>query len=171
MTDLIILSILLSGPHHGYALKKRAALVLGKRELHNNLVYPLLKRFIRQGWVKVREAEGERGQTRQVYSLTAAGRSALIERLAEFNGTQAYSEDEFQMRVAFFSLLPADARQRILDARSAVLNKQHEHLKALQAQEELAGFNAEVVAFRARQIHAELQWIRKLSGSKPRTRT
>lgn len=171
MTDLIILSILLGGPQHGYALKKRAALILGERELHNNIVYPLLKRFIREGWVKVKEAEGERGQTRQVYSLTASGRSAFLERLSEFNDKQAYSENEFHLRVAFFALLPTDVRQRILAARTAVLQKYDEHLQSLQATQRLSGFNAEVVAFRRRQIDAELQWIHKLSLRKLRTTT
>lgn len=171
MTDLIVLSILLDGPQHGYALKKRAALILGQRELHNNVVYPLLKRFIREGWVKVKEAEGERGQTRQVYSLTVSGRSALLDRLSEFDARQAYSENEFHLRVAFFALLSAEARRHILASRTAVLRKYDEHLKALQATERLSGFNAEVVAFRRHQIGAELQWIHKLSLRKLRTTT
>src|SRR5579884_2138594 len=105
MTDIIILAILLDGPQHGYALKKRAGLVLGQRELHNNTVYPLLNRFIERGWVSQKEREGERGQTRLVYSITPAGRRELIERLSQFDEKQAFSENEFHLRVAMFQLL------------------------------------------------------------------
>jgi len=171
MTDLIVMSILLAGPHHGYALKKRAGLVLGQRELHNNVIYPLLNRFIKSGWVTRKEVDGERGQTRQVYSLTAAGRRALVEQLSSFSEKQAYSESEFHLRVALFELLPHQMRQRILAVRTALLEKREGHLKALQVAEKLGNFNAEVVAFRRKQVRAELGWIRKLSRLKSRIKT
>ena len=53
--------------------KKQAGLMLGQTDMHNNLVYPLLRRFVREGLVTQKKAAGERGQTRQVYSLTARG--------------------------------------------------------------------------------------------------
>ena len=171
MNDLIVLAILLAGPQHGYALKKRAGLVMGNRELHNNIIYPMLERFIKRGWVSRREAEGERGQTRQVYSLTSAGRKALIEHLSEFDLKHALSENEFHLRVGLFELLPPDSRDHILQARSAVLRERDEHLKSLRAAERLSGYNAEVVVFRRQQIESELKWIRKLSRLKSRTKT
>ena len=45
MIDLIILASLLDGPKHGYALKKQAGMIFNHSQLHNNLVYPLLRRF------------------------------------------------------------------------------------------------------------------------------
>jgi DNA-binding PadR family transcriptional regulator len=169
MTDLIILAILTAGPVHGYALKKRAGLVLGQPELHNNIIYPMLNRFIEQGWVKRKEANGERGQTRQVYSITAAGRAALVEKLSEFGEKQAYSEKEFHVRVGLFELLPPDARNRILAARRGVLERREAHLALLQESEKLGGFNAEVVGFTRRQVQSEMEWIRKLSRMRART--
>ena len=44
MNDLLLLAMLLEGPQHGYALKKKVPLITGHGEMHNNLVYPLLKR-------------------------------------------------------------------------------------------------------------------------------
>lgn len=44
MNDLLILAALLEGPKHGYALKKHAGLISGQTDMHNNLVYPLLRR-------------------------------------------------------------------------------------------------------------------------------
>lgn len=169
MIDLIILSILLAGPQHGYALKKRAGVVLGVPELHNNVIYPLLNRFIKRSWVSKKETAGERGQTKQVYSLTAAGRRALLDQLTEFDKKQALSEHEFHLRVAFFGLLPGEARRKILAERMAVLERRDQHLKLLKSAETLSGFNAEVVDFRQRQLQSEMQWIRKLSRLKSRS--
>jgi DNA-binding PadR family transcriptional regulator len=45
-------------------------LISGKGEMHNNLVYPLLRRFVESGWVSKRKGPGERGQTRDIYALT-----------------------------------------------------------------------------------------------------
>jgi len=56
MNDLVLLAALLPGPQHGYALKKQVGMISGKPEMHNNLVYPLLHRFVQNGWVSKREA-------------------------------------------------------------------------------------------------------------------
>ena len=168
MNDLIILAILLDGPQHGYALKKRAGMVLNQPELHNNIVYPLLNRFIENDWVNKKEMEGERGQTRQVYSLTAAGRQELIRRLSEFDDRQAHSESEFLLRVSLFPLLPAAVKERILNTRAALLERRNQHLGRLQRSEGIAGFPAEVVNFNRSQVQAELKWIKKLSRLRPR---
>ena len=170
MNDLIILAILLDGPQHGYALKKRAGLVLNQPELHNNIVYPLLNRFIAEEWVNKREMEGERGQTRQVYSLTALGRQELVKRLSEFDDRQAHSESEFLLRVSLFSLLPAATKEHILNTRAALLERRNQHLALLQKSEKLAGFPAEVVCFNRSQVQAELKWVQKLSRLRTRKR-
>jgi len=86
MNDLLLLSLLLAGPQHGYALKKRAGFISGQPSMHNNLVYPLLRRFVENKLVKQKATAGERGQTRLMYSLTTLGRRVLdaeCERLQE----------------------------------------------------------------------------------------
>jgi len=89
MNDLIILGLLSGGSKHGYQLKREAGFMLGHGDMHNNLVYPLLRRFTTAGWVTKKTVPGERGQTRQQYELTAKGRHELIRRLAEFKGTMS----------------------------------------------------------------------------------
>src|SRR5580704_6105500 len=103
MNDLIVLAILAEGSQHGYALKKQAGLALGQPDMHNNLVYPLLRRFVAQKWVTQRKTPGERGQTRQVYSLTPLGRNALVDRLRRFD--RASSAEAFRLRIGLFELL------------------------------------------------------------------
>ena len=51
MNDLILLSLLVGKSQHGYVLKKQAGAIFGQAEMHNNLVYPLLKRFVNSGWI------------------------------------------------------------------------------------------------------------------------
>src|SRR5450432_2283478 len=102
MNDLILLAAFLSGPQHGYALKKQVGLISGKPQMHNNLVYPLLRRFVESGWVSKRQAQGQRGQTRELYSLTAKGRQELLRRLGEFTEKQAGSPRNFTSALASF---------------------------------------------------------------------
>ncbi len=59
----MVLGLLFDGPKHGYQLKREAGFVLGRGDMHNNLVYPLLRRFTTEGWV-----------TKRPYLVTAARR-------------------------------------------------------------------------------------------------
>ncbi|HJT00204.1 MAG TPA: PadR family transcriptional regulator [Terriglobales bacterium] len=161
MIDLIILANLVDGPKHGYALKKQAGMVFAQSELHNNLVYPLLRRFTSQGWVTKKSAPGERGQTRQQYALTAAGRHALLERLNSFDEKEAQSSEEFLLRVGLFELLDPGTRQRILEARQEVLTRREEQFARLQ-QMELGAYGSEVVGFLRQRVKDELNWLRRL---------
>lgn len=161
MIDLIILANLVDGPKHGYALKKQAGVLFAHSELHNNLVYPLLRRFTSQGWVTRKSAPGERGQTRQQYALTAAGRRALLERLNAFDEKQAQAEEEFLLRVGLFELLEPAARQRILDARQQLLARREQHFVQLQ-EVDLGVYGGEVVEFLRRHVKDELAWLRHL---------
>src|SRR5579862_6074049 len=117
MNDLLLLSTLLDGPKHGYALKKLAGLITGQPNLHNNLVYPLLKRFVEERWVSKRTADGQRGQTREIYALTAQGKRRLIERLSQFTEKEARDSDQFHLRVGLFSVLSFDVQKSILAER------------------------------------------------------
>ena len=45
MNDLLLLSMMLESPKYGYQLKKEAGFIMGQA-LHNNLVYPSLRRFL-----------------------------------------------------------------------------------------------------------------------------
>jgi DNA-binding PadR family transcriptional regulator len=156
------LAALLDGPKHGYQLRKQASRILGPSELHNNVVYPLLRKFTAQGWVTRRSAPGERGQTRQQYTLTAAGRQVLIDRLAQFGEREAQSEQEFIARVGLFELLDTATRERILHAREQVLTRRDQHLARLQEDLDLGAYGEETVAFLRRTIANELGWLGRL---------
>jgi DNA-binding PadR family transcriptional regulator len=160
MNDLILLAILADGPQHGYALKKRAGIALGQPDMHNNLVYPSLRRFMSQKWVTQRKTAGQRGQTRQVYSLTLLGRAALVNRLQQFD--DASSAEAFRLRIGLFELLNPAAREEILSAREKYLESREQRLALLQTGVDLGRHGSEVTKFMRQQNRAELSWISRL---------
>jgi DNA-binding PadR family transcriptional regulator len=163
MTDLILLATLLDGPKHGYELKKRAGLIFGQgMTIHNNLVYPLMKRFTTEGWVTKKTVPGERGQSKQQYSITAAGRRALIERLSAFDDDAARSADGFRIRVALLSMLPEETQDKILSGRTRALYELDVRMGAIEKEVELAVYPAEVVKFMREQLAGEIAWVRRL---------
>ncbi|MGA8144813.1 MAG: helix-turn-helix transcriptional regulator [Candidatus Acidiferrales bacterium] len=171
MNDLLLLSILLAGPQHGYALKKRAGLITGQAAMHNNVVYPLLRRFVAEKWVRQRKAAGQRGQTRQMYSLTPRGRRVLVERLGTFGDAEARSAEAFHLRVGLFELLPQAVRADILERRKTYLEEGGAKFARLEAAMDLGRFGKEVVGFLRERTRAELAWIdrlRRISGSAQR---
>jgi DNA-binding PadR family transcriptional regulator len=162
MNELIILATLLECPKHGYRLKREAGLILGPGNLHNNLVYPLLRRFVSEGLVTQKDAPGERGQTRKLYALTALGRRTLIERLSKYSEHDAESPDGFLWRVGLFGVLSAEVREGILGAREKALRARDEHLATLQQRMDLGIYGGDIVAHLRRTIQADLSWIRHL---------
>jgi DNA-binding PadR family transcriptional regulator len=162
MTDLILLATLLPGPKHGYQLKREAGFILGQEAIHNNLVYPLLRRFTEQGWVTKRTVPGERGQKRHQYVLTVLGRKTLIARLSEYTEAEAKSPEGFLTRVGLFQLLDPAIRQKILDGRAAHLQKTTDHLAKIEEHFRLGPYSRETTHFLQSQVKAELKWIQHL---------
>ncbi len=166
MNDLILLAALMQGPQHGYALKKLAGFMAGHGDMHNNLVYPLLRRFVENSWVTKRTTGGERGQKRGLYTLTSKGKLALLQRLSHFTEKEAASENEFRVRVGLFSLLQRPARETILSQRDRWLARRQERLGGIQIA--MAEMNADawghsVVRFYLSQVRAERKWIAEMA--------
>jgi len=168
MTDLVLLATLLDGPKHGYQLKKQAGMIFGQRAIHNNLVYPLLRRFTASGWVTRKTVPGERGQKRQQYAITRAGIEALVERLSDFPEDAAYSHDGFRLRVALFPVLAEETRARILSAREAAVREVSSRMEAMQVAEAIDFYPREVLQFTREQLARELAWIHRLQKMQPK---
>jgi DNA-binding PadR family transcriptional regulator len=166
MNDLLLLATLSGGPTHGYELKKRVGWLTGQANLHNNLVYPLLGRIRKAGWIHQKSAKGERGQTREVYSLTPKGKAVLLQRLNEFSAKDAASEGAFRMRVGMFFAFDAAARARILQARDEFLEQREKKFVNLASAMQLGKWGDEVTAFLLQQVRAERKWISKLKKKK-----
>lgn len=163
MNDLLLLAALLDGPKHGYALKKQTGAITGKREMHNNLVYPLLKRFVNEGWVKQHRSAGQRGQTREMYSLTNKGKQALLQRLSKFNDKDAPSAERFCLRTGLFGFLDGENRRQVLETRGKWLEKRAERLTTIAKTMPLDQWAKETVSHLRNQVKAEQTWLKHLS--------
>jgi len=140
-------------------------MILGQGVLHNNLVYPLLRRFMDQGWVTRREAAGERGQTRLRYVITAAGRRELVAKLSAFSDQDARSSDAFRLRVALFQLLEPHIRESVLERRNTYLRGRLQHLQMLEENFPLNRYAGEVISQFSAETKSELKWIRRLRSA------
>lgn len=161
MNDILVLASLLDAPKHGYLIKKEAGLILGGGELHNNLVYPLLHRFERRGWVGKRKARGQRGQTRLEYYLTPRGRAQLMRRIADYPGSEN-SDEAFYLRAGLLDMLPHPARSGILGARRCELERFSGQLDRIRRELHPRGYGGEVLSFLQRKTRFELKWVRTL---------
>jgi DNA-binding PadR family transcriptional regulator len=154
--------MLLAGPKYGYQLKREAGWMAGEESLHNNLVYPMLRRFLDEGWVSKKSVPGERGQTRQQYALTAEGRRYLIGRLQEFSESDAASDGAFNLRVGLFEAIKPETREVILSRRENYLEHRDQRLAMLADKMDLGKFGDEIVKHLRQQLEMEREWVRHL---------
>jgi len=76
----LVLGILSEGENYGYAILKRVAEIShGKLDWTDGMLYPLLHRLDRLGYVEARWSAPPGGRRRRYYRLTAAGEQALAE--------------------------------------------------------------------------------------------
>src|SRR5215510_9616164 len=76
----LVLAILEDGESYGYAILKRIdELSGGEMEWTDGMLYPLLHRLDRLGYVEARWDAAEGARRRRYYRITPAGRSALSE--------------------------------------------------------------------------------------------
>ncbi len=130
--EILILRRLRSGPAHGYELRKRVEETTGF-VLHNNSLYPALRRFEEAGAV-TKTAEPQEGRPpRLVYTLTETGRELLHDMLADLPAEQAADEAEFMARLGQFSLINSAERAGILASRAAAVHGLLAHLETMRA--------------------------------------
>jgi len=164
MNDLVLLTALLRGPAYGYALKKTAGLIFGSGAMHNNVVYPSLKRFVRNGWVEQTTVPGDRGQERKQYRITAQGRRHLLEQIGTFGEDDARDEGAFLLRLALFDLLPAAKRSTIIAARKSFLAMRSRELSELRDAAEPTSFPNKALRRVQQRVRDELRWIRQIEA-------
>lgn len=75
----MILSVLATGESYGYDIIRRVrALSNNRLEWSESMVYPALRRLEQRGLLSSRWAESDEGPRRKYYSITDAGRAALV---------------------------------------------------------------------------------------------
>ena len=84
-TEPLILSLLSEGESYGYALIQEVKRLSGdKIEWTDGMLYPVLHRMEREGWIGSRWGAAENGRKRKYYALKQAGRRALKEQRAQW---------------------------------------------------------------------------------------
>ena len=77
-TEPLILTLLGRGESYGYALIQEVKRLSGdKIEWTDGMLYPVLHRMEREGWIESRWGEAENGRKRKYYSLKKEGRKVL----------------------------------------------------------------------------------------------
>lgn len=128
--DVLLLSQLALRPSHGYELRRRVEAATGIK-LHNNSLYPALRRFGEAGAV-TRTLQPQEGRPpRHVYTLTDVGRELLHDQLADLPDELAGDEAEFLARLAGFGRLTPSERRGVLAARGRVLAERRTRLAGL----------------------------------------
>ena len=84
-SEPIVLSILGHGESYGYAIIQRVrAASDGSMEWTDGMLYPVLHRLERSGWIQSRWGVSDQGRKRRYYRLTASGKRELARQRAEW---------------------------------------------------------------------------------------
>jgi DNA-binding PadR family transcriptional regulator len=159
--DILILRHLSNRPAHGYELRKRVEAVTGF-VLHNNSLYPALRRFEEAGAV-VKTSHAQQGRpAKLVYELTDVGQDLLHEMLAELPAEQAGDDTEFLTRLGQFEFLTPAERLIVLDARDAALTERLGRLAGLLARSAGQTWSGLVTAELIVRAEQERGWLARL---------
>ena len=101
----IVLAILAEGDSYGYAIIKRVRELSGGRMLWTDgMLYPVLHRLERLGYVEARWEAAETGRRRKYYRITPEGRERLAEERRQWQAVDATLREIWR---ALSVLLPA----------------------------------------------------------------
>src|SRR3954469_7943349 len=151
---------------HGYELRKRCNAVLGSfRAFSYGSLYPCLKELVQRGWI-AEDVAADRGVNRRskiVYKLTADGKEALQDLLAEA-GPSAWEDDNFGVHFAFFAQTDAETRMRILEGRRSRLEERLEGVRSAlgRTRERLDSYTLELQRHGLESVEREVRWLNEL---------
>ena len=82
--EMLVLRTLTLGPAHGYAIARHIErLSEDVLKVEQGSLYPALDRLLRRGWVTAKWKTTPTGREARYYTITAAGRKRLDERVEE----------------------------------------------------------------------------------------
>lgn len=135
--ELAILGLMADAPVHGYELRQRLATTLGSlRVFSYGSLYPMLRKLETAGLVASAEEARDPDalplsskRSRVVYRITADGKERLADLLGD-TGPASWTDDGFEVHLAFFSRIRPETRVRILEGRRRRLEERREKLRA-----------------------------------------
>ncbi|MDT4943824.1 MAG: hypothetical protein QOH14_557 [Pseudonocardiales bacterium] len=170
MLEIAVLGLLNESPMHGYELRKRLATLLGAfRAFSYGSLYPTLRRLSEAGWISEEApidaaspaARSRRGK--RVYRLTAEGKEHLAGLLAEV-GPDAFDDEGFGARLAFFAQTRSEIRLQILEGRRRRVEEQREGMKSTLARtgERLDRYTRVLHEHGLDSVDREVRWLTEL---------
>ncbi|SOD71272.1 DNA-binding PadR family transcriptional regulator [Jatrophihabitans sp. GAS493] len=170
LLEIAILGLLNESPMHGYELRKRLSGLLGTfRAFSYGSLYPTLRKLSEAGWTTEEEvtptagAGGRARRGKRVYMLTAEGKERLAELLSEV-GPDAFDDEGFGARLAFFAQTRSDIRMQILEGRRRRVEEQRDGMKSALARtrERLDRYTLELQEHGLESVDREVRWLNEL---------
>jgi DNA-binding PadR family transcriptional regulator len=164
--ELAVLGLLHESPMHGYELRKRLNLMLGwGRVLSYGSLYPALKKMLRASWIEERTVPGAASTRRPriVYQLTETGQDEFVRLMSEV-GPNAWEDDTFDIRFAFFGRTDMEIRLRVLEGRRSRLQERLERVQSQLSltQKEMDRYAAELQRHGVESVEREVRWLSDL---------
>ncbi|MGW2278361.1 PadR family transcriptional regulator [Streptomyces sp. NPDC001770] len=176
--EFAVLGLLRESPMHGYELRKRLNTSLGIfRAFSYGTLYPCLKTLVASGWLieepstapadlatPASSLAGRRAKI--VYRLTAEGKEHF-EELLSHTGPDAWEDEHFAARFAFFGQTERDVRMRVLEGRRSRLEERLEKMRASLARtrERLDDYTLELQRHGMESVEREVRWLNELIES------
>ncbi|MGQ4514998.1 helix-turn-helix transcriptional regulator [Streptomyces sp. DW26H14] len=174
--EFAVLGLLRESPMHGYELRKRLNTSLGIfRAFSYGTLYPCLKALVASGWLieepgsapedaLAASLAGRRAKI--VYRLTAEGKEHFEELLAHA-GPDAWEDEHFAARFAFFGQTERDVRMRVLEGRRSRLEERLEKMRAslVRTRERLDDYTLELQRHGMESVEREVRWLNELIES------
>jgi DNA-binding PadR family transcriptional regulator len=173
MLEIAVLGLLNESPLHGYELRKRLSNLLGAfRAFSYGSLYPSLRRLQEAGWITEEAPDSVPGAAvrsrrgKRVYRLTAEGKEHFAALLAEV-GPEAYDDEGFGTRLAFFAQTRSDIRLQILEGRKQRMTEQADGMRASLARtrERMDRYSLQLQEHGLDSADREVRWLTELIES------
>lgn len=168
VVELAVLGLLHDTPMHGYELRKQLTGVLaGAGLISYGSLYPALRRLGEAGLITERadvDASGVRpSRGKVVYELTAEGKEHFQTLLADA-GPDAWDDERFGVRLAFFRHTDAHVRLRILEGRRTRLEERLASLRGsiTRASTRLDEWSSALHRYGLDGVEREVRWLDEL---------
>ncbi|WP_399088386.1 helix-turn-helix transcriptional regulator [Streptomyces sp. BBFR2] len=174
--EFAILGLLRESPMHGYELRKRLNTSLGVfRAFSYGTLYPCLKALVANGWLTEKPGGPPEGapataltgrRAKIVYRLTAAGKEHF-EELLSHSGPDAWEDEHFGVRFAFFGQTSRDVRMRVLEGRRSRLEERLERMRTslARSRDRLDDYTLELQRHGMESVEREVRWLNGLIES------
>lgn len=167
LLEFAILGLLHDGPLHGYELRKRLTTALGIfRALSYGSLYPALRGLVEAGHISETEPEPQPltgTRARITYELTAEGKERFQD-LVRDAGPATWDDDDFDVRLAFFSRTEAQVRLRILEGRRSRLEERLAHMREASQvrRERMDNYTLALQQHAEDRAEREVRWLEEL---------